>query len=68
MGLPIELNVFSEDFISNVKIGKTGYMFLLDSTGTVLAHPNKEHILKTNLSDFEFGEKMLSIKKRNSGL
>ena len=62
MGLPIELNVFSDEFISTVKIGKTGYMYLLDSAGNVLAHPDKKYILKTNLNDFEFGKNMLALK------
>jgi methyl-accepting chemotaxis protein len=62
MGTPVELMVFSDAFISKTKFGKTGYLFMLDSKGIALAHPDKEQIMKTNLSDFDFGRKILSQK------
>jgi methyl-accepting chemotaxis protein len=30
--------------VTNVQIGQTGYAFLLDSTGKVLAHPKREYV------------------------
>ncbi|MBF0507899.1 MAG: Cache 3/Cache 2 fusion domain-containing protein [Deltaproteobacteria bacterium] len=62
MGTPIELQNFSESFINNVKIGKNGYMFMLDAKGTILAHPDKQNILKTNLAEQEFGRNILAQK------
>ena len=38
------------DMITQVKIGDTGYPFMIDKTGLVLAHPKKEFILDLNLS------------------
>ncbi len=35
--------------ISAAKLGETGYAFLVDSNGIVIAHPNKEHILKLDI-------------------
>lgn len=63
MGTPIELNAFSDKFISNSKIGETGYLYMLDSRGIALAHPKKENILETNFADYDFGQIML--EKRN---
>ena len=42
IGTPIEVSYFSDMFVSKFKIADTGYIFLLDSSGVVLAHPQKE--------------------------
>ena len=39
--------------ISAVKIGKTGYAFMVDKTGLVIAHPNKEVVLEANMNNFK---------------
>ena len=57
LGLPVDLNTFSQVFISNVKIGDSGYLYCLDSNGRVLAHPDNEMILKGNFNDYDFGRK-----------
>ncbi|HLE00850.1 MAG TPA: methyl-accepting chemotaxis protein [Bdellovibrionota bacterium] len=59
MGTPIELSAFSTDFVNQIKIGSSGYVFILDSTGLALAHPNKENILKTNFAQTEWGKVFL---------
>ncbi len=41
---------FLTDKILDVKIGKTGYPFVVNAAGLVIGHPNKEHILKTDIS------------------
>jgi len=41
---------FLTDNIISVKVGQTGYPFMVDKTGLVVAHPNKKHILETNLA------------------
>ena len=63
LGLPVDLNTFSKVFISSVKIGGSGYLYCLDSNGRVLAHPDKEMILKGNFNDYDFGRKMMAKKK-----
>jgi sigma-B regulation protein RsbU (phosphoserine phosphatase) len=37
------------DTINSIKIGESGYAFLVNKEGTYLTHPNKELILKKNL-------------------
>jgi len=36
--------------ISNIKLGKTGYSFMLNSAGLIIAHPEKETILTANMT------------------
>ncbi|MEW6266507.1 MAG: methyl-accepting chemotaxis protein [Thermodesulfobacteriota bacterium] len=62
IGTPIELNVFSDLFVSRFKIGQTGYLYMADSDGVFLAHPDKTLILKTSLKEFDFGRKILEQK------
>ncbi|MDI9570345.1 MAG: methyl-accepting chemotaxis protein [Pseudomonadota bacterium] len=41
---------FLVERITNVKVGKTGYPFMIDPAGMVIAHPKKEYILTLDLS------------------
>ncbi|MBU0973545.1 MAG: methyl-accepting chemotaxis protein [Proteobacteria bacterium] len=41
------------DKITGVKMGETGYPFMADKTGLIIAHPNKEQILKLDLTKLE---------------
>ncbi|MCE5249797.1 methyl-accepting chemotaxis protein [bacterium] len=45
----LKIDFLSEKF-TEVKVGKTGYSFMVDKTGLVVVHPNKDHILQTNLA------------------
>lgn len=47
----------------NVKIGKNGYIEIIDNTGTVLAHPDNEKVLKKeNFGKLEYVQKVISGK------
>ena len=37
------------DLISNKKIGSTGYCFMINSSGTIIAHPDEKNILTLDL-------------------
>ncbi len=39
--------------VAALKIGKTGYAFMVDRTGAVIAHPNKDFILELNMKNFQ---------------
>jgi len=56
----VNLNYFAKHYIDPVKIGKEGYVYLLNKKGDVLAHPNREYILDLNVLDFDFGKALLS--------
>jgi len=55
---------FINDIISTEKIGKTGYAFVIDNKGVVIAHPDAENILTLNALETsglkEFAQKMVS--------
>jgi len=38
--------------LSSIKIGNTGYLFMVNSTGLVIIHPDRSFILKMNMRDF----------------
>lgn len=62
VGTPIEWFAFSDIFIARSKIGETGYIFMLDKDGLTFAHPDRNQILKTKISGFDWGRKILEEK------
>ena len=60
LGTPIELNNFSDSFLSKYRIRKNGYLYMFDASGTVLAHPEAAKILSLNIANTDFGREMLS--------
>ena len=44
---------FLADKISEAKMGKTGYGFAVNKAGLIIAHPNKDLILKLNVAETE---------------
>ncbi|HUI72030.1 MAG TPA: methyl-accepting chemotaxis protein [Spirochaetia bacterium] len=40
---------FVTDLVDQEKVGRTGYGFLVDANGMILAHPHRENILKLNI-------------------
>ncbi|HRY49967.1 MAG TPA: methyl-accepting chemotaxis protein [Candidatus Paceibacterota bacterium] len=50
----LDLNWFSSRFIANIKVLRTGYIFVHDEKGVFIAHPQKDLILKTKLADFSW--------------
>ncbi|WP_163338973.1 methyl-accepting chemotaxis protein [Desulfopila sp. IMCC35008] len=51
-GLVIKVDYLVE-LISGRKIGETGYGFMTDKTGLLVAHPNPDNILKLNLAELD---------------
>ncbi len=55
--------------ISTIKVGKTGYGYLVDQTGTIISHPNPEKVLKENVLSGSsevlnaFGKEMFEVKR-----
>ena len=59
----ISLDKFSSEFIAPVKMGKTGYAFVVDSRGVVVSHPDSSTIMKTNLFETDWGKKIQAEKQ-----
>jgi methyl-accepting chemotaxis protein len=58
-GTVVKLEGLSEK-ITRIKIGKTGYPFMANKKGIVIAHPNKDFILKLNLTELKGMESITS--------
>ncbi len=54
----LDLDWFNKQFLGDVKVLETGYIFVYDHTGSFVAHPQKEKVLKGKLSDFAWGAKV----------
>ncbi|MCX8058352.1 MAG: methyl-accepting chemotaxis protein [Spirochaetes bacterium] len=52
IGITITLEKLSE-IVNNIKMGKTGYGWAISSTGLIVAHPNKEYVMKKNILDLD---------------
>jgi methyl-accepting chemotaxis protein len=53
-----------DKLVTDTKVGKTGYAFMIDKSGIFIAHPKKENILKLNCMELagmeEISRKMVS--------
>jgi len=59
----VDMDYFNSLYVGSVKIGKSGYAFMFNREGLVVAHPDPKQILKTNMASLDFGNQMLA--KRN---
>jgi len=60
LGTPVELTDFSGAFLQKCRLGQTGYLYMVDAQGTVLAHPDTSKIFTENVARYDFGREMLS--------
>ncbi len=58
----VDLEHFGQKFVDPVKVGKTGYAYVLRSDGLLFAHPEKKNILTLNVNDYSFGKELLGQK------
>lgn len=59
----VDLASCNASFVDPARIGTSGYAYLIDSTGKMLAYPEKDKILKLDLSQFDFGREMLAQRQ-----
>jgi len=62
LGTPIELSEFSDTFLKGYRIAQSGYLFMFDASGTMLAHPDSKLILADNVGNSP-GRAMLDSEK-----
>jgi methyl-accepting chemotaxis protein len=55
----VDVNAFAGMFVNGRKIGDSGYAYIFQTDGTVIAHPQKEKIFKVNMTEYDFGKEML---------
>ncbi|WP_035069305.1 methyl-accepting chemotaxis protein [Nitratidesulfovibrio termitidis] len=56
---------FTSTFVSGLRFGQRGYGFMLDGSGHIIAHPDKNMMLK-DLTGHEFVRTALSMKNGNA--
>ncbi|MCT4619335.1 MAG: sensor domain-containing diguanylate cyclase [Marinisporobacter sp.] len=62
-----QMEYFTKAFVDNVNFENTGYMFLMDSRGLTIAHPNRELILNNSNKVKKIGKEILAkIAKANN--
>ncbi|MFH1094032.1 MAG: methyl-accepting chemotaxis protein [Candidatus Omnitrophota bacterium] len=54
-------------FVDEITTGQTGYGYIINKSGVVIAHPKKEKIFKENLSKNDSREMVEIVKKMISG-
>lgn len=59
LGFDISFNQISKN-LSVIKVGRTGYIYLLAEDGTVISHPDSKMIF-TSIKKYDFGNKILSL-------
>jgi methyl-accepting chemotaxis protein len=52
---------FLTDIVDKVKIGKTGYVYIVDKKGFYITHPVRENILKVNINQVKGMEPITSL-------
>ncbi len=58
----VNFSGFSDKFINPVRIGRSGYAYVANREGLVLAYPDKRMILKLDIHSHGFGKDMLFRK------
>lgn len=61
----VRIDEFNKTFIEPIRVGKTGYAYIYDTEGRVIAHRDNKNILKMNIKDADFGREMM---KESEGL
>lgn len=57
--LDLDFSAFAQKLVSGVKIGKSGYPYITDSKGLIVAHPNRDYLFKLDISGYDWGRKAL---------
>lgn len=55
----VELSRLTEVIVDTVRVGSSGYAYMIDGQGQVIAHPDRETILNENYAERDYGRTML---------
>jgi len=66
-GLPLDLGKLTKKIVTEIKLGKTGYFFIVDNDGLVFSHPKEEYNFKLDVGKFDWGNKILNMKNGEIG-
>ncbi|MBD3222127.1 methyl-accepting chemotaxis protein [bacterium] len=58
----VDLHRINEELVAPIKIGETGYAYICDPDGIILAHPKSELILDLDITTFAWGQQVMAMK------
>ncbi|WP_411678752.1 methyl-accepting chemotaxis protein [Clostridium thailandense] len=58
----VDLEKLSNKYVTNIKIGSSGYIFAIQEDGTTLLHPNKDEIFTKNFLKVGISKEILNKK------
>jgi len=58
----VDVQFLARQFVQSVSIGQKGYAYIVDSEGTVIAHPDQTRILKENIASTPIGAEIRTQK------
>lgn len=59
LGIDISLEQLSKN-LSSIKIGNSGYIYIITKDGTVISHPDAKQLF-TSVKKYDFGKKLLNL-------
>ena len=60
VGVDAGFGSFAQAMVSSIKIGKTGYPYISNPQGIVVAHPTAANVFKLDLASYDWGKKALA--------
>lgn len=58
----ITMEYLAGQFVESLKICTSGYAYIIDEAGRVIAHPDKERVLRAQMDRTDYGREMISRK------
>lgn len=58
----VKLDYCTSRFVSPVRVGESGYVYVMNRAGLILAYPDSAKILQLDLQQYDFGRTMLALK------
>ncbi len=55
----VDVVYLGQTYVAPVKIGQSGYAYLLDDNGLVIAYPDKTQLLKLDMRAYDFGQAIM---------
>lgn len=65
-GAVVNVNKTFRDMISKIKIGDSGYVYLVNEQGLVTVHPDNSKQFSFDISKFEWGKQLLKTEKNET--
>lgn len=57
--LAIKLSYFIEKYIQDISLAESGFLSIIDSDGDIIAHMNREYVLKKNIKEERYGKGLM---------